>query len=475
MNSVAFLVTIFLTFLVPITEAQTILRPLDNGPPELSWWTNPAYEKDTTAAAVILLDRGLNITDPFSGVKFTHQRRIKIYKQSAIEEWANITIVTEESRISDFECTIYNYENGVVKSNKISKDALLKEKVTKGVKGNSLAIPNVKVGSVIDYSYTIKIPYYTIFKWNFQHSIPVVWSEYEIFFPGSNSGVNARINGLFTLNDVSVKEKGRRRKYVLTEIPAFVPEPLMPSESYYRSSIQFLQGYSGKFEEVYLKDRLQKYGILRDSLVLDAKVVATASLILDSAYQLLGNFIIRKTGYNAKLNWTEIEEVGKDDFLKGELDKNGWLIAKQRVNDLVDSMSITFEYDALILNQVQKANDLLLINPFLALREENNPFMSRERIYPVDFYSRLEKTVTTSLQIPDGYTIESIPESKIIELPKRSAVFTNNISVLNGQIFITSRLKFNKIIFNVDEYEQLKEFLDRVISTKSQLIVLKQK
>lgn len=141
----------------------------------------------------------------------------------------------------------------------------------------------------------------------------------------------------------------------------------------------------------------------------------------------------------------------------------------------MDSIRIKLEYEALIPNQVQVANNLLLINPFLGLKDETNPFKNKERLYPVDFYSRLERTVTTSLNIPDGYTIESIPESKIIELPKRSAIFSNNISVINGQIFITSRLKLNKIIFNVDEYDQLREFLDRTVSMKSQLIILKQK
>lgn len=181
-NSTAHLVVCFLIFLVPGVIAQTRLRPVDHGPPELAWWVNPTYEKDTAATAVILFDIGQNIADPFSGVKFTHHRRIKIYKQSALKEWANITIVTGESRITDFKCTIYNYENGVINSTKIQKDAVYKEKV-RGIKSNSIAIPNAKVGSVIDYSYTIKIPYYTIFKWNFQHSIPVLWSEYEIFFP----------------------------------------------------------------------------------------------------------------------------------------------------------------------------------------------------------------------------------------------------------------------------------------------------
>jgi len=470
-----YLVIWCLVFTIPEIMAQTILRPIENEPPELKWLISSAYEKDTTATAVILFDIGKNTTDLYSGVKFTHHRRIKIYKQSALEEWANVSIATAESRMTGFKCTIYNYENGKIKSTEIQKDAIYKQKLARGLKGNSVAIPNAVAGSIIDYSYTITTPYYTIFSWNFQYSIPVLWSEYEIFFPGSRGGVIAKINGLFNMNDISVNEKGARRKYILTDIPAFLPEPLMPSESYYRSSIQFQPGYSGKFEEEYTKDRLQKYGIVRDSLQLDAKVVANASLVLDSTNQLKGSLIIQQTGYNAKLSWKKIAEIGEDDFLKSELDKSNWHVTKQKVNDLVDSIRIKLEYEALIPNQVQVANNLLLINPFLGLKDETNPFKNKERLYPVDFYSRLERTVTTSLNIPDGYTIESIPESKIIELPKRSAIFSNNISVINGQIFITSRLKLNKIIFNVDEYDQLREFLDRTVSMKSQLIILKQK
>jgi len=45
-------------------------------------------------------------------------------------------------------------------------------------------MPNVKVGSIIEYKYTITSPFISSFpKWNFQKEIPIVYSEYKTEIP----------------------------------------------------------------------------------------------------------------------------------------------------------------------------------------------------------------------------------------------------------------------------------------------------
>ncbi|MFY8003231.1 MAG: DUF3857 domain-containing protein, partial [Chitinophagaceae bacterium] len=86
--------------------------------------------------------------------------------------------------IRDFEATTYNIENGTVVPVKLDESALLKEKVNRDFTVVKFTFPNLKEGSIIEYKYTIKSPYYGRLKaWSFQNLHPCLYSEYKVLIP----------------------------------------------------------------------------------------------------------------------------------------------------------------------------------------------------------------------------------------------------------------------------------------------------
>ncbi|MBL7844698.1 MAG: DUF3857 domain-containing protein [Cyclobacteriaceae bacterium] len=453
--------------------AQTILRPNKIGTEASTWLKKKTYEADSSAIALILFDYGKCTSDPYWGTTLTIQRRIKIFKKEAFEEWGNHTIKIADSKLSEFSGTVYNLDenHNIVKTHFGSKD-LFSEK-SKRTLETKVFFPNLKEGSVIEYAYTIKTNSYAIFDWHFQHSIPVQWSEYEIFFPGSMFGVTAVIHGLFDL-DVSIKQEGKLRKYTLTNIPAFKEEPFMPNPKLYRSSITFPPRYKQGFSEEYTKDYLLKHGITRDSLKMDTRIAVQSDFKIDSKGNLDGSIFIDLSGYEATMAREKIEELGEDEFLKDELEDELWSVKSRALENLTNKkLSLIVRYELFIPNNALATHSLLYVNPYVTIKEEDNPFKLEHRHYPVDLGSRIERTMTTVLTIPEGFEVDELPTSGILELPNKTAIFTISTTNLGDKIFVTSRLKFNKVIYNVPEYPALREFFSRIVAKKSEQIVLK--
>lgn len=191
-----FIGTVLLSFsllLVTIYEANGQAEPIKFGKLEQTALEMKAYDKDTTASAVILCDYGksyfrFNQNDGFQ-VYFDRHIRIKILKKSGYE-WANAEIPfyrvsnTEEEEVNNLKAYTYNLEGDKIVKEKLTKEAVFEEKVSENWYIKKFTMPAIKEGSVIEYSYTIKSDFIFNFReWEFQHTIPVLWSEYRATFP----------------------------------------------------------------------------------------------------------------------------------------------------------------------------------------------------------------------------------------------------------------------------------------------------
>ncbi|WP_266202907.1 DUF3857 domain-containing protein [Pontibacter kalidii] len=152
-----------------------------------------AYDKDTSAAAVILSDYGFTRIEYIGELKvvFERQMRIKIFKKSGYD-WADVVVPyfqkgSAKERVGSIKGFTYNLENGKVTKDKLESKSIFDEQASEYRHTKKFTMPNVKEGSVIDISYTITSDsefIYTLRDWEFQHSIPVAWSEYRARIPG---------------------------------------------------------------------------------------------------------------------------------------------------------------------------------------------------------------------------------------------------------------------------------------------------
>ncbi len=192
---------------------------------------------DSTADAVIIFDRGETIVDN-SGSKIMRHRRLKILTQEGLDKWGKVVEYYPRGGSSKIEAIVFHLENGRVNKIPLDLEFVFEGNVDKYTDKLACAFPNLKIGGIVEYQYSIKywdaiIPY-----WNFQQTIPVLRSEYKVFYPISN-GLTSVLQGTIPYTFQDKANDGRDYRWVMTNLPPFKPELFMPYEKQYVSSIKF--------------------------------------------------------------------------------------------------------------------------------------------------------------------------------------------------------------------------------------------
>src|SRR5688572_10479919 len=146
-----------------LTNLYSQKAPLKFGEVSLEEIKMTRYEKDTSAAAVVLGDYGVSgiIFSQSTGFSLSFERvtRIKILTNDGLK-WADFEIPlyedgSSDESISGLKAVTYNLENGKVVETKTKNDGFFKEKYSENINLVKVALPNVKVGSVVEITYKI--------------------------------------------------------------------------------------------------------------------------------------------------------------------------------------------------------------------------------------------------------------------------------------------------------------------------------
>ena len=121
---------------------------------------------------------------------------------------------------------------------------------------------------------------------------------------------------------------------------------------------------------------------------------------------------------------------------------------------------------------VEQINNKLYIEPLLFLTKRKNPFKLIDRKFPVDFISPWKDKNTISIQIPEGYKVETIPETMAIGLPDNLGVFKYQVKQIGNKIKAMSILQINKSVISPEYYQDLKGFYGELVKKQSEKIVL---
>ncbi|PQJ79381.1 transglutaminase domain-containing protein [Polaribacter porphyrae] len=140
---------------------------------------------------------------------------------------------------------------------------------------------------------------------------------------------------------------------------------------------------------------------------------------------------------------------------------------QQKLNKPI-SRSIKFSSEDLI----EEINGKLYIEPLLFLTQRKNPFKLEERKFPVDFATAWKDVNRVSIQIPEGYKVEKIPEPLAIGLPDNIGVFKFKVSAAGKKINTTCILQFNESLINPQHYPFLKDFYSKLVKKESEKIIL---
>ena len=343
---------------------------------------------DTAAVAAILFNKARTFFsyDPRVGFSINTENtfRIKIYKKEGLN-WANYKVPyrigyekLNDDRVTFSDCYTSNLENGKVVKTKLASEGNFKTSINKYWKEESITMPNVKVGSIVEFKYVLKSENIVEFPdFNFQKDIFVNYSEYTTQIPGFfvYKAIAKRSSELifesklergslnYTLNDGSMRSENvnfeqAKNTYSAYNIAALKQEPFVDNIENYRLSVthelektQFYQApvknYSTTWEGVaktIYEDKdfgkeLQERDYIKQDLPMILKNIESPNERLDVIFKFVQN----------KMNWNN---------------KKGYYVDKGVKQAYIDATGNTAEINFILISMLNfaglKASPVLL-------------------------------------------------------------------------------------------------------------------
>ncbi|MBX0292175.1 DUF3857 and transglutaminase domain-containing protein [Hymenobacter sp. HSC-4F20] len=174
-----------------VSLAQAQAEPIKFGKIDERDLTGQNFVADSAAPAVVLCDFGRSTFDYSEGqfrVIFERVARIKILKKAGYEH-ATVEVPlyhrgTSEEKLTGLRGFTYNLVNGQVVKEKLNSESIFREISTPNITIRKFTMPNVREGSVVEFTYTVASEFTFNFQdWKFQSDIPVRWSEYRAAIP----------------------------------------------------------------------------------------------------------------------------------------------------------------------------------------------------------------------------------------------------------------------------------------------------
>lgn len=117
-------------------------------------------------------------------------------------------------------------------------------------------------------------------------------------------------------------------------------------------------------------------------------------------------------------------------------------------------------------------NDKIYFKPLSFLGMDENPFKSDERMYPIDFGYPFKDMYFVTIEIPEGYEVESNIKPSMMKTPNGNAEFRYSVTVMGNKISLSVNVNIKQAIYGAEDYLILKQFFNQIISKESEQIVL---
>lgn len=306
---------------------------------ELKEKANP---KDTAAPAAILFKKGKTFftftKDKGFSANHVYEFKIKIYKKEGLK-WADQKVRfyigyenLSEDRLEFSNAVTYNLENESIVKTKLGNQGAFTKKVNKFWDEKIITLPNVKVGSIIEYKYILKSD--NIVKlpnFDFQYDIPVNYFEYKTDIPeyyiykpilvgGHKVETDSKLtNGSQSFEDDYNKTKSISYKqisafYKGNDIPALLQELYIDNIDNYKGSIQH-ELERVRYPDQPVKDYTITWEGVANTIFKDksfGKELNERDFLLEDVKKLLTNVESQKERLNIifkfvqnKMNWNE--------------------------------------------------------------------------------------------------------------------------------------------------------------------------
>lgn len=193
--------------------------------------------------------------------------RIKIYNKDKAEDYLNKEIALYESengreeRMSGLKAYTYNLENDKMITTKVENDSKFRSTENKRYNIIKFAFPNVKDGSVVEYSYTVFSPFiHEMPRIMIEDEIPIIYTEY-VFDAPKELGYNLNYQGSVLPKHRVVQEKilygsdYRTYRFGYENLKPFLDEKYVKNINNYKTSVR------AELNSTYIGNEFKSYSL----------------------------------------------------------------------------------------------------------------------------------------------------------------------------------------------------------------------
>lgn len=195
---------------------------------------------------------------------------------------------------------------------------------------------------------------------------------------------------------------------------------------------------------------------INDDLTLAGKVAKSLTDYLAYSY---------RDKYGTMSNEDHIKSLEKD---KGDIEISELNI--ENVKSITEPIKVSYMYE--LADGIDKVGDKLYIAPFLFLATKENPFKLEDRFYPIDFVIPQSEKYMVNIMLPEGYTVESLPNSEGLEFKDSNVTFTYLIKQNGKYLQLKAQLDINNPLILPKDYKEFKDFFSKIIQKQAEQIIL---
>ena len=208
---------------------------------------------DKEADAIVLIDQATSTHDDEYRLITNRRIRIKVLKEKGIG-YGDVIIRfyhgDDFEFISHVEAVVCNTDgSGITNVQKVANAQIFRQKINEYYSAVKFAIPNVKVGSILEYRYVSNMKSYGgLEDWHFQRDIPTRHSSFSlVILPNYEFVYKVHKSDELPINIQSEKGSGKIL-FEMGNVAGLRDEPFMDSKRDYIQRVEFqMAGYRGRF------------------------------------------------------------------------------------------------------------------------------------------------------------------------------------------------------------------------------------
>ncbi len=124
-------------------------------------------------------------------------------------------------------------------------------------------------------------------------------------------------------------------------------------------------------------------------------------------------------------------------------------------------------------NDITLNDEYIYINSLIFPYIDDNPFKAETRKLPIEYPFPCDYIISTTLMLPEGYTLEEIPSSEKITLGDKQIIYTYQVQKGDKNVQVVQRISIKQTLYPVTEYQHTRDFWAHITNKNTAQLVLK--